>query len=141
MGLFCGFYLIRVKFFGSTDCFSATMNIRIPLLFFIFCASFALNSYNNFDIEQSKSDESVILGEILTNFFIKYISDEQIFIAIILEPLQKEQNFQQDLFVNLFDNAALTKFAFSISYALDEVIRGHRNAFNLILIENTKVLE
>lgn len=117
------------------------MNIRILLLYFTFCASFALNSYNSFDIEPSKSDESVILSGIITNFLIKYFSDEQIFISIIIEPSQKEQNFQQDLFVNLFDDAALAEFAFSITYALDDMIRSHRNAFNLILIDNTKLLE
>lgn len=117
------------------------MNIRIIYFYSVFCASFALNSYEPFHIELSKSNKKVILSEILTNFLIKYFSDKDIFVTIILEPLHEEQQcFQQDLFVDLFDNPALTEFAYSILDQLDSAIRDHRNAFNLIIIENNNGL-
>lgn len=101
----------------------------------------ALRSHDNFKIEQSDTDESVILGEIITNYLIKYFSDEQIFVSIVLAPSKTDQSdFQEDLFVNLFDNPQLTEFAASTSDGLDCEVRDRRNAFNLILVDDSKSL-
>lgn len=102
-----------------------------------FCILFA-NSYQyELAIDQLKPDESVTLGEILTNFFIKYFSDEEIFMSIILPPSQKVDNhFLSDSFVELFDDPLLTKFAYNTLDKLDNSIRDHRRAFNLILTDD-----
>lgn len=96
---------------------------------------------SSFRIEQSESDESVILGEIITNYLIKYCSEDEIFISIIFSPSERDQNnFEDDLFVNLFDDPALTEFAHNALDKLDNTIRDHRNAFNIIFVDSSKSL-
>lgn len=118
------------------------MNFQLLTLLFIIYVSLVLSSHNNFKIEQSVSDESVILGGIITNYLIKYFSDEQIFISFILESSQSNQmnDFEEDFFENLFDDPVLTGFAYNILEKLDNEIHGHRSAFHLILIDNSKSL-
>lgn len=109
----------------------------ITLLSISLCAAFATSAKNDFVIDPYAKDESVILGEILTNFFKKYLSDDQIFVSIILPPSQKVQNyFLSDFFVELFDDPALDEFSFSTLNKLDDFIHDHRRAFNLILTDD-----
>lgn len=96
---------------------------------------------SHFRIEQSDTEESVVLGEIITNYLIKYFSEDQIFVSIILLPSKKDRNnFEEDFFANLFDNPALTEFAHSTLNKLDNTIRGHRNAFNIIIVDGSESL-
>lgn len=112
---------------------------RILFICFVWIG-FALHMSDNFEVKQSDMDESVILGEIITNFLIKYFSDEKIFISIVLAPSNMNQyNFQGDLFVELFDDPTLTEFAASILDRLDNEVRDHRNAFNLIFVDDSKI--
>lgn len=107
------------------------------LIAILFCVAFATSSQHSFVIDQSATDESVVLGEILTNYFIKYFSDEQIFISIILPPSKKAKNhFSSDFFVELFDDPALAEFAYSTLDRLDDSIRDHRRSFNLIITDD-----
>lgn len=110
----------------------------------IFCSisiGFATHRHNNFEITQSDTDKSVILGEIITHYLINYFSEEQIFIFIVLVASKIDQrNFFEDLFVNLFDDLEFTGFASSTFDRLDNAIHDHRNAFNLILADNSQSL-
>lgn len=118
------------------------MNFGIISILFVLYVSFVLGSRDNFVIEQSVSDETVILGEIITNYLIKYFSDAQIFVSFILAPSQNNQmdGLEEDFFENLFDDPILTKFACNILDKLDMAIHDHRNAFHMILIDDSKSL-
>lgn len=106
------------------------------LLAFSFCVAFVTSSQHKFAIDQT-TKESVILGEILSNYFIKYLSDDKIFVSIILPPSKKTKtHFLGDFFEELFDNPALSKFAYNTLDKLDDSIRDRRQAFNLILTDD-----
>lgn len=111
------------------------------LLIFIFpwISSVSFSDYN-FVIYQSISDESVILGEIITNYLVKYFSDDRVFVSIIFAPLKKQRNhFKEDFLLNLFDDPALTKFDHNILDRLDTSTH-YRHSFNIILIDDSKSL-
>lgn len=117
------------------------MNLKIFLSFFILCTGWAMALSRNFRIEQSDTEESVVLGEIITNYLIKYFSEDQIFVSIILTRSEKDQNnFEDDFFANLFDVPAMTEFAHNTLDKLDNTIRDHRNAFNIIIVDGSKSL-
>lgn len=117
------------------------MDLKRVLFLFLLCIKLSIALPSVFEIEQSQSDESVVLGEIITNYLIKYLSEDQIFVSIILPPSEKDpRNFEDDLFANLFDDPTLTQFAHNTLDELDYTIRGHRNAFNIILIDDSKSL-
>lgn len=117
------------------------MNLFRYLLICATSIGFILSSRSYFEIEQSNTDDSVILGEIVTNYLIKYFRDEQIYVSIVLPPSKYDQfNFQEDLFVNLFDSPQLTEFASSTLERLDNTVQDHRNAFNMILIDDSESL-
>ncbi|XP_055298675.1 uncharacterized protein LOC129566616, partial [Sitodiplosis mosellana] len=89
----------------------------------------------------AESDESVILGEIISNYLIKYLSEDQIFVSIIFTPSERDQtNFENDFFVNLFDDPALTEFDHNVFNKLNDIIGDNRNAFNIILVDGSKRL-
>lgn len=117
------------------------MNFLRILLICTISIGFALNSPSHFQIEQLITDESVVLGEIITNYLVKYFSSKQIYVAIVLAPSKYDQfNFQEDLFVNLFDDPQLSEFGSSNLDRLDNTIRKFRNAFNMILIDDSESL-
>lgn len=121
------------------------MEFKTLLVFISLHALVAHALHNKFIIDQPKTDKSVVLGEILTNFLIKYFSDDQIFVSIIFtaaQELELEQKyFLNDLFQNLFDDPILTQFDHNAVEKLDHSIRGKRNSFNLILINVRESLE
>lgn len=124
-----------------------TMNFKIFFtLFCLVCVGLAIGSLDDFEIEQPESDGSVVLSAIITNYLIKYLSEDQIFISIIFSTdfntafEQDQPNFEHDFFVNLFDDQTLTEFAHNTLNNLDNTIRDHRNSFNIILIDSSKTL-
>lgn len=116
------------------------MNIfYLLIVIFPLTSSIKFSSYN-FVINQSISDESVILGEIITNYLVKYFSDDRVFVSIIFAPLKTQRNhFKEDFLLNLFDDPALNKFDHDILDRLDTSIH-YRHAFNIILIDDSKSL-
>lgn len=123
------------------------MNFKIySALVCLACAGLAIASLDNFEIEQPDSDGSVVLSVIITNYLLKYLSEDQIFVSIIFSTdfhtafEQDQPNFEHDFFVNLFDDPALTEFAHNTLNDLDNTIRDHRNSFNIILIDSSKSL-
>lgn len=91
---------------------------------------------NDFVISRS-SDESIILGDIITNFFIQYFTDDQIFISITTPSSEKFEYFIDDFFANLFDDPTLTTFAYNTLERLDDSIHSYRRAFHLVMIGNS----
>lgn len=97
---------------------------------------------NKFHVKQSIADESVVLGGIIDQFLTKYFSENKFFISIILGVSKKENNhFQDDFFNELFDNPVLTNLPHNILNKLDRSVQDHRNAFNLVLTEDSESLE
>lgn len=116
------------------------MNFCI-LLFLTFTSGFAFITHNHFEIEQSKSDDSVILSEIISNYLTKYFRGSKIFIMIILAPSENDhRNFQEDFFGHLFENAVSNEFSSISLDRLDNAIHEHRNAFNIIFVDDSKSL-
>lgn len=93
------------------------------------------------EIEQSTTDESVVLGEIVTKFLIKYFSEETIFISVVLGPPKRcGFHFQDDFFNELFDNPTLAAFPHDVLDGIDQTALDKRNAFNLLVVEDSKSL-
>lgn len=112
------------------------MNFHIILFF---ASGFALDVYKNVDTDHFELGKSIILGKIISNFLIRYFGEDQIFISIVLASSSKHRRyFHGDLFVNLFGNPVLRKFASNTMYKLDDAIPDHRNAFNLLLVDDSE---
>lgn len=104
-----------------------------------FASGFALDLYKNVDMDHLELGKSVILGKIISNFLIRYFDDDQIFISIVLASSSKHRRyFHGDLFIKLFDDPVLKKFASNTMYKLDDAIHEHRNAFNLLLVDDSE---
>lgn len=129
---------------------SFTMNFSIVLVLFLAyqgCAfylqnNFPLKSINNFDIKPSRDDESVVLRKILINYIVKYFSEDQIYISIVVGTSTKERiYFHDDFFYNLFHDPKMENFTYNVLDGLDDTVRDKRSAFCLILTADTKSLE
>lgn len=98
----------------------------------------------NFEIGQTVTDDSVILGEVITNYLIRYFSEDSVFVSIVLGPSTKcrgDRHFHQDFFNELFDNPKLTEFSHNVLDKMDASALDRRNAFNLILVEDSNSLK
>lgn len=111
----------------------------IILLISIVFAKYAFGMTCDIKIQQNEMSEQLILAEIITNYLIKYFSDEQTFVSMILAPSEKDQQyFYEDFFKDLFDHPTLTEFPHNIQYHLDNAVRDHRSAFNIIFIDSSE---
>lgn len=116
---------------------------QIMLILFAQYKSGAVIWGNNFEIKQPTTDESVILGEIITQFLIKYFSEGTTFVSIVLGPSKKcrcQCYFQEDFFNELFDHPLLTEFSHNVLDKIDKSALDKRNAFNLVLVEDCESL-
>lgn len=117
------------------------MDIRNTLFMFVTLLKYSM-AHGNFKIEQSFTDESYILSEIMTNYLLKYFYNDRIFISIVFSPSRNNRNlFQSNFLENLFNEPALTEFQRNILNKLDESTDNHRNAFNLISIDDYESLK
>lgn len=118
------------------------MNSPVTLLLLFVCSGYTLHPRSNFVFQESPSENSAVLSEILANYIVKYFGDEEIFLSIILGSSNNERNhFHTDLFYHLFDNPNLKEFPYNVLYSLGNVAGGKRSAFGLILIKDTDSLQ
>lgn len=121
---------------------NSAMYFRVTLFILGLSAPFIwpLNGVN-FHVEQSSADDSVVLGVILTNFLIKYFRDDSIFVSIVLGPSKPNQTYlTEDFFDELFDDAALTEFAYNVCYNLNNTISDRHYSFNIIFVNDFQSL-
>lgn len=116
------------------------MHFRLMLFLLSCCACLTLTNSDKNQIDKMIFDEIEILSDIITNYFKTYYSDQQLFISIILAPSIAYYGFHDDFFDKLFDDPALPEFPHNILNRMDATSRDHTNAFNIILIDNSKSL-
>lgn len=115
------------------------MNTRMVFIFFV--PKYALIFATHSPCNQSMSNEHIILSDILSEYIKKYLADEQMFISVDLASSKKDQNyFQGDFFGNLFNDQHLTEFTHNIFNNVNNPTFDRRTAFNLILIDDSKLL-
>lgn len=107
------------------------------LVYIGFVSCFQHNSV----LEQSVSDESFILADIISNFFRKYFQDGKLVISIILRPSSRTQGyFEEDIFYHLFKDPAMNRFAHKILNKLVDIVSYGGDTLNLILINDARLL-
>lgn len=117
------------------------MNLHIILTILLSSITFALSTPSAFDINQSTTNGSIILKNILTNYLRKYFSDEKMFVSIIIPSVNKQWNTSEaDFFDNLFNDSILTDFSYNVLDTLNGSVCDNKNAFNLILVDDIKSL-
>lgn len=116
-----------------------TMNFSIICLFLLLSVGYEFALIQYLTLEQS---ESGILSEIIAKYLTKYIDDERKFVSIVLTPTKTDQQhyFHTDFINRLFSNDLLENFTHNILNNDKSTSSDQRNAFNLILIDDTKFL-
>lgn len=110
-------------------------------VFIIFYLSSSCGSCNKFMIEQSSDDDAIILRKILMNYLTKYISDDRIFISVVIGPSEKQPNqFHLNFFEWFLNDLTSSNFAYSLLYKLDNTTCDIRSAFNLIFVRDSESL-
>lgn len=113
----------------------------VTVYFLILKVNFSVSLTNDFENENSISNDSVILGEIIANFLIKYFSNDQIFVSVLLPPSGgRQQYFQHDLFDHLFYHPGLTENSFCILDKVHTTTGGYEKILNIILVKNSSTL-
>lgn len=117
-----------------------TMKLCMILATISFCIGFYSCLYIDSALNQPVDDESVVLKQIITNFFTKYFSDDQIFVSLIILPSKRDQN--RDFFYSLFNNnQASAEFSYNILDKLHHTTQDNRNSLNLFVIDDSKQLQ
>lgn len=116
-----------------------TMKLCMILATISFCIGIYSCSYIDRALNQPVNDESVVLNQIITNFFTKYFSDDQIFVSIIIVPSKRDQN--RDFFYSLFNNQASAEFSYNILDKLHHTTHDNWNSLNLFVIDDSKQLQ
>lgn len=92
-------------------------------------------------IERSKTNNTIILGEIIINYINKYFSEDKMFVSMISKSSKNDQtHFEAEFSDDLFSVLDQAKFAHNILDQLDNATYDNRNAFNLILVDDSSIL-
>lgn len=117
------------------------MNFGSVEILIILLAGYLPISANKFAINQSNSSEHVVLSEMVSKYTKEYVTDKQMFISVTFASSKREQQlFQEDFLMNLLDERHLTEFTRNIFNIVNKSFVDERNAFNLILIDDIKLL-
>lgn len=112
------------------------MHFQTPLLLFLLRIIFVFTFQKDLVVNQSNADVSVVLCKIITNFLVKYISDKQIFVSIIIPSSKNQHNhLKENVCSNLFFNAGFPTFDYNIVGRLVDYLYT-RHSFNLILTDD-----
>lgn len=96
---------------------------------------------NSFPTEQSKANNTIILGEIITNYINNYFSEDEMFVSMISKTSRNNQSHVDEEFFNeLFSVLDQAEFAHNLLDQLNNVTFDNRNAFNLIVVDDSSVL-
>lgn len=119
------------------DFFHRMFNMKYTLFLIsnILCLECSLILYKN--IEKSKMhDETVILGEIISNYLFQYFNEEKVFVAIVTVSLNDHQKYlQSDLIRNLMSSPKIINFSFNVQNKVDQSRQGNKQVFNLIIAD------
>lgn len=118
------------------------MHLRVICVIVSLCILPQLGLQINSTFDQSNIDEIIIVRRIVTHFLIKYFSDNQIVVSVIISPSEKATNqFRTDLEYNLFGDLVAAGFSLIALDKLDNASRGNRNSFNLIVVGDIAALQ
>lgn len=119
-----------------------SMNWRVTFVLLSFCVGCLSSTRIDLALDQSVTDQSVILGTIIINYLRNHFSDENIYISIIILPFKKEQNQIWRNFHNYFiDNIVVDGFAYNILNNLDSTARDNWNPFHLIFVDDISAIK
>lgn len=96
---------------------------------------------NSFPIERSTSNNTIILGEIITNYIDNYFSEDVMFVSMISKTSKNNQSrVDEEFFNDLFSVLDQAEFAHNILDQLDNITYDNRKAFNLVVVNDSSVL-
>lgn len=113
----------------------------VPFVFVYFlCVESGLNNFKS--LEPIKDDEVIILTEILSNYLYKYFYQQQVYFLIAKKSSNVEQQFfQEDLIGKLVTGTKFGHFSYNFLGKVDQIQRGNRNAFNLLIVDGVASLK
>lgn len=133
---------ISTKRYRQTTNISIKMNLCAISLLLALGTQFLLCSPITFIINQPVMNESVVLGKIIGNFFTKYFVGDSVYMSINW-PFSSNVAFSQmDAFYNhLFKDSTATMFDVHVLSHFTSSNHHNRIPFNLILIDDNKLLQ
>lgn len=109
------------------------------LLINILCVNSYVLRHNN--VTASGRDETFIPTEIISNYLNQHLSCHDVFLSISLTSTPDDREyFQEDLISNLVVHSKLENFTYNILNSADQMRRGNKNVFNLVLIDRSSLL-
>ena len=113
------------------------MVFRFSSYFLFVCTGCAVALPTNFEIQTNESNDTVVLSKIISNYIVRYLSDETVFISLVYASYNENViRFHEELTTNLCQNANRTDFSYNIGNALIGQRRLRRRAFNIILVDD-----
>lgn len=128
---------------GAIVLHSTTMNLLLLALLLVPLQHSRSEPHwlNTFPIERSKANNTIILGEIITNYINNYFSEDVMFVSMISKTSKNNHSHVEEEFFNdLFSVLDQAEFAHSILDQLENVTHDNRRAFNLIVVDDSSVL-
>lgn len=119
------------------------MRSLILILLFGLSFEFIRLIYGKFVIEQSPHENSLILKKIVSNFILKYMSDDNDtrYLSFVV-PKEAETAFQDDFLINFYDHSIQSRYTCSISTILhNSTNRFRQKSFNIIFIQDGEMLK
>lgn len=114
------------------------MICRFSSYFLLVCTGCTLALTTNFEIQADELNDAVILSHIISNYIRQFLSNESIFISLVhVSSNGNLSRFHDELITNLFFHSNLTDFSYTSGKALIDRHRRWRQAFNIILINDT----
>lgn len=94
------------------------------------------------DVKTLEMDKTIIPSEIISNYLLKYVNCDEVFLSISFSSRNIEQEyFQEDLLTNLMKQTKLSNFSYNILDRVDPYRKGNKYAFNLIFVDEIKSLK
>lgn len=99
------------------------------------------NWLDSFSIERPKANDTIMLGEIIINYIMNYFSEDVMFVSMIAKLSKSNQSHVNEEFINdLFSVLDQAEFAHNILDQLENVTHDNRNAFNLVVVDDSSIL-
>lgn len=121
------------------------MNLLLPTMLLAILKNMECepHSLDSFSIEKltRNNNNTMILSEIVTNYIAKYFSGENFIVSMISKSSNKSDvHFGAEFFDVLFNFLDQAEIAHNIIGGMDNVTYENKLAFNLILVDDSKIL-
>lgn len=130
---------IRLNKFLVIWCFK--MKFNIILFLNVLCIKCSILKYEISEMAETNETVSIPI-EIISNYLLKYLNDENVFLSISAASSNGDQKYVQEiLLTNLLKNSMLSNFSYDILSNINRTRQGNRNAFNLIFVDGSDSLK